>query len=117
MGGDAERAGWVEERSGLQKLISMIVVAPPGIVGASWAQVALAHYSNPFGLSFTGKGKYGLLLAHLLLCHAVFVWVGTCVGGCNKDTARKLRKSQLLQRKKVFYGLLGFSPNVQIFSL
>lgn len=29
-----------------------------------WAQVALTHYSNPYGLSFMDKGNYGLLLAH-----------------------------------------------------
>lgn len=71
---------------GTLKLISISVFLPL----ASWAQVALAHYLNLFGLSFMGKGKYGLLLAHPLLRHAVFAWARTCVGGWNKETARKI---------------------------
>lgn len=81
--------------AGPQKLISIIVLVPL----ASWAQVAPAHYSNPFGLSFMGKGKYGLLLAPPLLRHAVFVWVGMCVGGWNKEEARKFKKISTISKK------------------
>lgn len=78
MGRDVEGRGWVGGgallHTGPQKLISILVFIPL----ASWAQVARAHYSNPFGLSFMGKGRYGLLLAHPLLRRAVFVWVEMC---------------------------------------
>lgn len=89
MGGDVKGV-WVGGGAlwytGPQKLISILVLLPL----ASWAQVALALNSNLFGLSFMGKGKYGLLLANPLLRHAVFVWARTCVGGWNKETARKI---------------------------
>lgn len=52
--------GGAECHTGPQKLISIIVHIPV----APWAQVALTHYSNPYGLSFMDKGNYGLLLAH-----------------------------------------------------
>lgn len=101
MDGDVKRlndgAHW---HIGSQKLISITVHVPL----ASWAQVALAHYSNPYCLSFTGKGKYGLLLAHPLLRHAVFVWVRTCVGGFYKETISTISKT-----KKTFHSLLRFS--------
>ena len=71
---DVKKGKW---HIGPQELISIIVL----ILLVLWAQVALAHYSNPYSLSFTSKEKYGPLLAHPLLHHAVFVWVRTCVGG------------------------------------
>lgn len=86
---------------GPRKLISIIVHVPP----ASWAQVALAHYSNPYGLSFTGKGKYGLLLAHPLLRHAVFVWVRTCVGGCYKEADKRFEKISTISKTKAHFTL------------
>lgn len=84
MDGDVKRGnGEAQCHIGPQKLISIIVHIPMAL----WAQVALAHYSNPYGPSFMGKGKYGVPLAHPLLWHAVFVWVSACVGGCNKRSS------------------------------
>lgn len=76
---------------------------PPGIV----AQVALAHYSNSYGLSLTGKGKYGFLLAHFTLRHAVFVWVKTWVGGCYTKYQTSQKFSSI--SKKITYFTVNWS--------
>lgn len=75
---------------------------------ASWAQVAPAHYSNPHGLSFTGKEKYRLLAstppAALLYSRGSrHEWEAA-----TKRQPGKLIQSQLCKRKKTstFHRLL-----------
>lgn len=78
-------------------LISITVLVPL----ARWAQVAWTHYSCPHGLSFMGKGKYGLYQHNPCRATVCSIYVSYSMWeAATKEQPGKRRKSELQLVKK-----------------